>query len=119
MEAHYLSLLYHGCYLPSGCMWVTHCSGGPYIRRGGRFRAPIPVAGRVLRSGSPSLVSVGGSVAGISFPSSLIPVPPFVSVAIALSRYRPSFVARLDAVSLGIYLATFVERMLPLARVQH
>lgn len=103
MEPHYLSLLYHACYLPP-CMWVTHCS--PSRLSISSFRL--------------SRLSLSILLCPCDAASRLLPLsPPRGPARIALSRYRPSFVARLEAVSLGIYLATFVERMLlPLARVQ-
>lgn len=105
MEPHYLSLLYHVCYLPPS-MWVTHCSPSQLV-------SILPFLFYFDSLPLYLLCIVSFHILPLS---SFRFIPFFARVS--LSCYRPRFVARLEAVSLGIYLATFVERMLPLARVQ-
>lgn len=96
-------------YLPP-CMWVTHCS-----------RPRVSILSFRLSCNSLSHPSRPSTLESLH--STLLPFLchslSIVKKKIVLSRYRPSIVARLETVSLGIYLATFVERMLALARVQH
>lgn len=88
MEPHYLSLLYHGCYLPS-CKWVTSLFPVPAFPPC-HSAYPVPLSRHpcfpCTRSLSPFHLLRAATV--------LLPV------AVALSRYQPSFVARLEAVQL-------------------
>ena len=100
-------------------MWVTHCSPSKL-----GLHLVVPPSPPPPPPPVPLILSLS---AALRLQLSTFQLPPlFLRLVssdsspprIPLSRYRPSFVARLEAVSLGIYLATFVERMLPLARVQ-